>query len=363
VLVSLAATLAAVFVACSGGSSSSSPPTDVDGGSSDAAADATFGDAAEAALPEVIGCDAGATASGCGYLTVTLQGGVTAHQCCYGCASGTDGFAWELENAVSFDLNFQNGQPPLDQTGTFTLGSVSIEQGTAFPLTQWRTPPGACTITITRSVCVMRTDKEDWLEGTGTCTQPAAPVAPNTAAPVTIGDFAFKNFVLYPTAPATGSATLTGSLAEGPFTPVDAVAYDVRWQGPDGGMVGGASLFVTQFSPACGGSDTSNRFFLYINLYTPAPAIAPGTYPVVYSANLASGGPAADFTVARFQSPASQCGIDAPDQALNGGTVTVSSVSSAAIDGTFSIPLEAGVVSGSFHAPYCTAGGELACLP
>src|ERR1700722_4103459 len=53
---------------------------------------------ASAAVPEVIGCDAGAAnTGGCGYLDVTLSGGFTASDCCYGCGSDVSGFSWEID--------------------------------------------------------------------------------------------------------------------------------------------------------------------------------------------------------------------------------------------------------------------------
>lgn len=83
-----------------------------------------------------------------------------------------------------------------------------------------------------------------------------------------------------------GSATVSGALAEGLFSAADAVAYQIVWAGPDGGMTGGAALFVTQYSPACGGTDPANRFFLQMELYTPSATLGVGAYPVVYSGRL-----------------------------------------------------------------------------
>jgi hypothetical protein len=68
----------------------------------------------------------------------------------------------------------------------------------------WEAPPGACTVTITRSVCVAvpsvtHPQKWDWIQGSGHCTEPAQPTAAKgPAAPVTIGDFRFRGYVLFP---------------------------------------------------------------------------------------------------------------------------------------------------------------------
>lgn len=46
------------------------------------------GEAVDGGLPKVIGCDAGASASGGGFLDVTLSGGFSASDCCYGSNDG-----------------------------------------------------------------------------------------------------------------------------------------------------------------------------------------------------------------------------------------------------------------------------------
>jgi hypothetical protein len=194
----LTCAVTAVAVACSSGGTSS--PAGPDARDAASVPDAPSDGSADAGLPSIVGCDAGATASGCGYLTVSLQGGLTSHQCCFGCGSGTDGFSWEMENRISFNVEFVNAMPPLEQTGIFPIANVTLLQHASDGgLLQWQTPPGACTVTITRSVCVVTpTAGNDWLEGSGTCTAPAAPTAGNSGAPVTIGDFTFRNYVLMP---------------------------------------------------------------------------------------------------------------------------------------------------------------------
>ena len=198
----------AVVAACSGGhSSSGGEPAPADAGA-DGVPELPDGGELDANVPSVVSCDAGATASGCGFLTVTLQGGLSASDCCYSCASGSDGFDWGIDhNNAIFDIEFAGGQPPIEQVGTFALGYVLIEQTAPDGSTvKWQTPPGACSVTITRSVCVPVAPggPEDWLTGTGTCNMPAAPLSGNTGAPVTIGDFSFRNYVLIPDAAAGG---------------------------------------------------------------------------------------------------------------------------------------------------------------
>lgn len=197
----VAALGAVIVAACSSGGSSGSSgePESADGGL-DALTNAHDSDADDA--PAIVGCDAGATASGCGFLSVKLQGAVTSQNCCYGCGADSEGFSWMVladVGLVSFNLSFAPGQAPLEQAGTFPLDNVTITEDADGGVLWWQTPPGACTVTITRSVCVVaKPQPEDWLTGSGHCTQPAEPAHGNTAGPVTIGDFTFRGYVLMP---------------------------------------------------------------------------------------------------------------------------------------------------------------------
>jgi hypothetical protein len=120
------------------------------------------------------------------------------------CGSDTSGFSWEIDqDHASFDINFPQGQTPLLRTGTFPLDSAEVIEGYGDGgILGWQTPPGACTVTITRSICVSVpsvAQNWDWIQGSGQCTQPAQPTeAKGAAAPVTIGDFSFRGYVLFP---------------------------------------------------------------------------------------------------------------------------------------------------------------------
>jgi hypothetical protein len=201
--------LGAAVVACS--VSTSSGNGTVDGGmATDSSPDGESGvgsddGSADAVIPEVIGCDAGtANTGGCGYLDVMLSGGFTASDCCYGCGSDVSGFSWEIDqDRASFQIDFPQGQTPLLQTGTFALESAAVTEGYGDGgVLGWQTPPGACAVTITRSVCAQAPSggqKSDWIQGSGHCMQPAGPTAAKgPATPVTIGDFSFRGYVLFP---------------------------------------------------------------------------------------------------------------------------------------------------------------------
>jgi hypothetical protein len=200
--------LGVAVVACSAGTSSGSGTIDggiaTDSGRESGSSVGLDGGAADA-IPEVIGCDAGAAnTGGCGYLDVTLSGGFTASDCCYGCGSDVSGFSWEIDqDRASFQIDFPQGQTPLLQTGTFALDSAEVTEGYGDGgVLGWQTPPGACAVTITRSVCAEAPSvgqKWDWIQGSGHCTQPAEPTAAKgPATPVTIGDFSFRGYVLFP---------------------------------------------------------------------------------------------------------------------------------------------------------------------
>ena len=198
----LAVAVSAIVVACSDGASSVGGSEVVDSG-----LDSGLGNDAgrsDAEVPEVIDCDAGATdPGGCGYLNVTLSGGFSASDCCYGCGSDVSGFSWMIDqDQVGFSINFPQGQTPLEKTGTFPLDSVSINEGYGDGgILGWQTPPGACTVTIMRSVCttVSSGQSSDWLTGTGHCTLPAEPTPAKGSAPtVSISDFTFRGYVLFP---------------------------------------------------------------------------------------------------------------------------------------------------------------------
>ncbi|MGH7272555.1 MAG: hypothetical protein ACREJ3_19170, partial [Polyangiaceae bacterium] len=99
----LLALAGAIIAACSDGGSSGSGTgtsgvTVTDAGSVHSPGSALDGGTGDIVVPEVIGCDAGATdTGGCGCLDVTLSGGFTASDCCYGCGGGTRGFSWMID--------------------------------------------------------------------------------------------------------------------------------------------------------------------------------------------------------------------------------------------------------------------------
>jgi hypothetical protein len=201
----LAGVVSVMVVACSNGASSLGGMEVVDSGLVSSPEGSLDAGMADAEVPEVIGCDAGASSpGGCGYLDVTLSGGFSASDCCYGCGADMSGFSWMIdEDQVGFEIDFPQGQTPFEQTGTFPLDSVLINEGYGDGgVIGWQTPPGACTVTIMRSVCTLVPSigqSWDWLTGSGHCTQPAEPtLAKGPAPPVSISDFTFRGYVLLP---------------------------------------------------------------------------------------------------------------------------------------------------------------------
>ncbi|HEY8042520.1 MAG TPA: hypothetical protein VIF15_22115, partial [Polyangiaceae bacterium] len=131
-------------------------------------------------------------------LSMPVQGGLTGTldgKTGCGDASGTgagDFLSWDssvLGGRVS--ANFANGLP--DQPGTFPLTSLVIRApGADGGAESWTAPSGACTLTVTSVDVECQAVFRQLMRvvtGTGTCSQPAAPDAGSSAAPITIGDF------------------------------------------------------------------------------------------------------------------------------------------------------------------------------
>ncbi|MGH7296872.1 MAG: hypothetical protein ACRELB_18175 [Polyangiaceae bacterium] len=104
--------------------------------------------------------------------------------------------------SVDVTLAFES-ELPYDQAGTFPAHVLIAEGSADGGSAQWQTPPGACSVVVAGSLCIQtlsgsfdggaRTRRV--LSGTGSCTQPAAPLAGNPAAPVTIGSFTYISSV------------------------------------------------------------------------------------------------------------------------------------------------------------------------
>ncbi|MGH7296669.1 MAG: hypothetical protein ACRELB_17150 [Polyangiaceae bacterium] len=200
-------------------SSSSSPATPGDGGGGSsggdgATASSSGGDDGDIADSGVAACappvDAGALANVECAMAMPVQGGLsgaiqvgTGASC--GSASDAQGIG-ELDfagssgdaGAAAVVVTFES-EVPYDQTGTFPA-HVAISQGFGDGgRARWQTPPGACSVVVSGSVCVLGTEPSPAggnltkrvLTGSGTCSQDAEPPAGNTASAVTIGTFAF----------------------------------------------------------------------------------------------------------------------------------------------------------------------------
>jgi hypothetical protein len=171
------------------------------------------GDAGACSYPGftgVVTCDASVDAgpiAGVCALAMPTSGGLTGPlckpflvaDCGYNSdATGFDNFRW-LESSpegggkgdTAVLINF-SATVPYDQLGSFpaTIFITHYPPNDAGEL-DWKTPAGACTITISGASCSSKT-KSRAFSGSGTCTQPAAPMTGTSAAPVTIGDFTFN---------------------------------------------------------------------------------------------------------------------------------------------------------------------------
>lgn len=117
---------------------------------------------------------------------------------------GTVDFGTGTGNGGSVEVTFTfETEMPYDQAGTFPAHVAIAQTAGDGGAVQWQTPPGACSIVIAGSLCLESAAGSldggprihRILSGTGTCSQPAAPLAGNAGAPVTIGSFAFASSI------------------------------------------------------------------------------------------------------------------------------------------------------------------------
>lgn len=136
-------------------------------------------------------------------LSMPLSGGISIDLGANGCGS-------EFENILGFvdypvgpgddvgvQILFPGSTVPVDQTGTFstTIAVTRSHADGGFEI--WQTPDAACTVTIAGSIC-SPTSLFPWrrvLDGSGACTQPAAPKMGTSGAPITIGKFTYEGFI------------------------------------------------------------------------------------------------------------------------------------------------------------------------
>lgn len=132
---------------------------------------------------------------------------------CSGTGTSTTLIAFVGAGAMLFEggsiaLGFDFDSPPaLGQTGSVAGIAVSVREvgpepadpNEAAPTFEWEFPVGACTLDITST---SRDPDPDfawlWFAADGTCSEAAAPVAPNTKAAVAVSPFSINTFVTLP---------------------------------------------------------------------------------------------------------------------------------------------------------------------
>jgi hypothetical protein len=147
------------------------------------------------------GVDAGDNS--CGF-SACLSGGLTegfGPQTACG-TIGQDTLFWDDENPTTLQTSFTlhlSANVPLDQIGPLPVTAVEIKKGLGDDAgtAKWITPSGACSATVTDSVCspTFTFPHRRVLKGTGGCSQPAAPEPGTSGAPVDIGGFVFSGFI------------------------------------------------------------------------------------------------------------------------------------------------------------------------
>jgi hypothetical protein len=181
---------------CSGSSGSNDAGVHSDGNG--AVGDAANGVGADASMPfsGLSACDAGGpTISADCDLSISLTGGVSGSFSNFSCGSSIRSISWSDlgGSGVGISITFVAATAPVDQLGTFQLQSLDVTQVSNGETLRWRTPPAACSLSIEGSVCSPTAAfmQRRVIDGTGACSQPAAPQSGNTKAAVTIGDFEF----------------------------------------------------------------------------------------------------------------------------------------------------------------------------
>jgi hypothetical protein len=160
------------------------------------------GGAASGHFTGLTGCDAGSptVTTECA-LSVPLTGAISGTFSDFSsCGSSSLSLSWGNlggPSGLGLSVTFMGAAFPVDQLGTFPLRSLDVTQAADGGPLRWTVPPAGCSVTIQGSICSPTTvfQTRRVLSGTGTCTQPAAPQAGNTGAPVTIGDFTFIGFI------------------------------------------------------------------------------------------------------------------------------------------------------------------------
>ena len=149
----------------------------------------------------LIGCDGGSqmVSNACA-LSIPLSGPLSGTFANFSnCGTSMRSLSWSDlgGSGVGIAITFMGTNAPVDQLGTFPLQSLDITQATAGGTLRWSAPPAACTVTIQGSICSPSgafTNRRV-IDGTGTCSEPAAPQFGNNEGPILIDDFKFVGFI------------------------------------------------------------------------------------------------------------------------------------------------------------------------
>jgi hypothetical protein len=183
---------------------------------------------------------------------------------------------------------------------------------------------------------------------TGPDASDAGPVTPADGSPAETGPGLL---------PAT--ATVTGAWQGSPFAAKGGALTRFYWN--NGFMDGGAptdpragvSIIITQYPSACTSARDTSAVVLSMYLRSAAVELSPGTFPIVDSWIAGGSGAPPQGTANIFGLSATDCGVSNLDQATT-GTVTITVVDAAHVEGTFDITMiVGGSFTGSFSLPDC----------
>ena len=162
-----------------------------------------------------------------------------------------------------------------------------------------------------------------------------------------------------------GAATVTGTVAGAKVPTTDTIAIvgplvDTFGDFPEQGV----TVAITNLTPACsfaqpgGDSNPPNSTVLLMVVGSPE-AVTPGTYSIIATTPTAT----TINTLLVFEAVDGQC-KQTSMHAARSGTITLSTISATAVEGSFDVSLDTGeTLSGTFDAPICVVNTDVDAGP
>jgi hypothetical protein len=163
-----------------------------------------------------------------------------------------------------------------------------------------------------------------------------------------------------------GTATVSGTVDGGSLTPVSTLGFVSVVTCPDAGSVAFAFSGIADFVASCASlqSDKANSTTLGMVVLRfglqPQQPIAPGNYPITVGFPTPDDAGAVNLVTATFEKLGATCQRTLSTDAI-GGNITISSVSSTSVAGTFDLTFGGGRLTGTFNSPLCSVSDATIC--